>query len=311
MSNLSPLKQQAQNGDPQAIATLMNRSFNRRGVTAFVTTKGNCLQILLESSQVPSQSTFVSMIWMGVHKLEIPNIQTLEIYGKQFGSEIPSWSQKVILNKEIVDSKYQEDDMQTHLNTYSIKKKSDLIVKPVQDIPKMLPVESPKNFQNVDDNLDVKNAGIIKESHFLHLLLLRFDIRSAAYGFLMDVISSECSSFLLTMIFSFILVMQGKSYAQVQSELSNSYFSTLYISLGLLSSGAGGFLAAHCAKHDRILNAMLTGAISTGFGFLITYTNPQSMTSSLQTMSLLLTIPIAIAGGLIRYVSLKKQMRTI
>ncbi|MBD2179330.1 YrzE family protein [Pseudanabaena sp. FACHB-1998] len=309
MTETIPLKQQAQGGDPQAIATLMNRSFNRRGVTAFVTTKGNCLQILLESSVVPSQSTFVSMIWMGVHKLEIPNIHSLEIYGKQLGNEIPSWSQKVTLDKAIVDQQYQEDTMHTHLNTNSIKENSDLRVTPLKDISKVLPVEPPKN---IDKNLDIKNTGDVSKSHFLHQLLGRFNIRSAAYGFLMDVIGSECSSFLLTMIFSFILAMQGKNYYQIQTELSNNYFSIIYASLGLLFSGAGGFLAAHCAKHDRILNSALAGVISTSFGCLMTYTNPQSIPpSSLQTMSLLLTIPVAIAGGCIRQASLKKQMRTI
>jgi len=304
MTEFSPLKQQAQNGDPQAIATLMNRSFNRRGVTASVTTKGNCLQVLLESSLVPSQSTFVSMIWMGLHKLEIPNIHTLEIYGKQLGNEIPSWSQKVTLDREVGDRKYQEADLQTNHDADSIEKKSNLMVKSLKDTTKISLVESSKN-------IDDQNTRDINKSHFLHQLLSRFDIRSAAYGFLMDVIGSECSSFLLTTIFSFILAMQGKNYYQIQADLSNNNFSLVYTSLGLFFSGAGGFLAAHCAKHDRILNSALAGAISSSFGCLMTYTNPQFIPSSLQTMSLLLTIPVAIAGGCIRQASLKKQMRTI
>jgi|GEM_PF-3122045 len=307
MSESSPLKQQAQNGDPQAIAKLMNRSFIRRGVTAIVTTKGNCLQVLLESQLVPSQSIFVPMIWMGVHKLAISNIHTLEIYGKQLGDEIPSWSHKVTLDNAIGDLEYQEILPQTNLITDSIENNSNLTLEtlePLKEATKILPVKPPKN-------IDVKNTGDKNKSHFLSQLLLRFDIRVAAYGYLMDVIGSEFSSFLLTMIFSFMLAMQGKSYYQIQTELSNSNFAIVYMSFGLLFSGAGGFLAAHCAKHDRILNSALAGAISTSLGCLMTYTNPQFIPSSLQTISLLLTIPIAIAGGYIREISLKKQMWTI
>lgn len=304
MTETTPLKRQAQNGDPQAIATLMNRSFQRRGVTAFVTIKGTCLQVLLVSSKAPSQSTYVSMIWMGIHKLAIPNIHTLEMYGKQLGNEIPSWSQKVTLDNAIVDRKHQQDDHYPNPDTNLIEKEIDAAIAPSIGVSEVIPVKTP----DTQDDEKVRNKN---KSHSFIQLVLRLNIRAAAYGYLMDVIGSEFSSFVLTGFFSLMLAMQGKNYYQILSELSNSNFSIVYMSFGLFFSGAGGFLAARCSKHDRILNSAFAGAISTSLGCLMTYTNPQSIPGSLQTMSLLLTIPAAIAGGLIRQALLKRQMRTI
>ncbi|MCL1495201.1 MAG: hypothetical protein M1G31_31290 [Pseudanabaena sp. Salubria-1] len=52
---VSNLKEQAQKGNTKAISVLMNRSFQRRGVTATVRLQEDCLQILLESVKVPEQ----------------------------------------------------------------------------------------------------------------------------------------------------------------------------------------------------------------------------------------------------------------
>lgn len=43
----------AKQGDPKAIAALINRQLQPKGITAKVALKDNCLQTMLESAQVP------------------------------------------------------------------------------------------------------------------------------------------------------------------------------------------------------------------------------------------------------------------
>jgi len=295
MSTFSHLKQQAKIGDPQAIAILMNRSFQRRGVTASVTTKGSCLQVLLESSEIPQQSTFVSMIWMGIHKLAIAHIYTVEIYGKQVGEEIPCWSYKIYLDNESDQIAHPELSLANNLI-------DSLHTNPKE--PLLEPLSKRAITPQSDDITDHK-------TNFGSRLWSRLNFRAAIYGFLIDVIGTELTAFVLTIVFSIMLAMQGKSSAQIQAELTSNNFLILYVSFGVIFSIAGGCLAAHCTEHDKILNAALTGVISVSLGYLMTYTNPAYIPNTLHTMALLLTIPMAIAGGLIRKFLIKKQIRTM
>lgn len=52
----------AKQGNPHAIAALMNRQLQPKGITAKATLKDGCLQIMLESTQVPDQQALVSFM---------------------------------------------------------------------------------------------------------------------------------------------------------------------------------------------------------------------------------------------------------
>ncbi|MCT7967037.1 hypothetical protein NG799_11885 [Laspinema sp. D1] len=51
--NQPNLLELAKQGDAKAIATLMNRKLQPKGITAKASMKNDCLQIMLESAQVP------------------------------------------------------------------------------------------------------------------------------------------------------------------------------------------------------------------------------------------------------------------
>jgi len=87
----------AKQGDPNALAALMNRSLKPKGVTAKVSRKDDCLRVMLESNEVPNQDSLTDFIRAGVLKLDVPGINTLQVFGKQIGDEIPTWSQKINL----------------------------------------------------------------------------------------------------------------------------------------------------------------------------------------------------------------------
>jgi len=52
----------AKQRDAKAIAALMNRQLQPKGITAKATLKDGCLQIILESDQVPDQQALVAFV---------------------------------------------------------------------------------------------------------------------------------------------------------------------------------------------------------------------------------------------------------
>lgn len=91
-TNQSNLLELAKQGNASAIASLINRQLQPKGITAKTALKDNCLQIMLESPQIPNQQALIGFIHKGITKLEVASIQTVKIYGRKTGEEIPSWS---------------------------------------------------------------------------------------------------------------------------------------------------------------------------------------------------------------------------
>jgi tetratricopeptide (TPR) repeat protein len=83
----------AKQGNPKAIAKLMNRSLQPKGITVKVALDKNCLQVMLESSQLPT-SSLVEVIRKGLLGLGVESIKQVKVYGKQIGEEIPDWSEE-------------------------------------------------------------------------------------------------------------------------------------------------------------------------------------------------------------------------
>ncbi|WP_448598367.1 hypothetical protein [Thermoleptolyngbya sp.] len=83
----------AKQGDPQAIATLMNRSLQPRGMTASVNRQGNCLYVMLQAEQVPNRQVLTAFVQNGISNLGVSSIQLVKIAGQQFGMAEPAWTQ--------------------------------------------------------------------------------------------------------------------------------------------------------------------------------------------------------------------------
>ncbi|MEA5625850.1 hypothetical protein [Nostoc sp. UHCC 0251] len=98
MTNVQPnLLELAKQGDPKAIAALMNRSLQPKGITAKVAFKDGCLHIMLESAQVTDQQALVAFVRKGITNLETALIERVKIYGKCLGEEFPVWNQELEL----------------------------------------------------------------------------------------------------------------------------------------------------------------------------------------------------------------------
>jgi len=88
---------QARQGNPDAIAALMNQHLQTRGITAQVSQQGDALHIALESAQALAQQDLVAYIKKGVSGLSLAEIHHLEISGKQSGHLVPAWTESIVI----------------------------------------------------------------------------------------------------------------------------------------------------------------------------------------------------------------------
>jgi hypothetical protein len=94
------LQELAKQGDPQAIASSINRTLKPKGINADVTRDNGCLHITLESGKVPSQMALVDFIRSGMTKLGVESIHTIKVYGRRTGDSSPAWEDEINLMPE-------------------------------------------------------------------------------------------------------------------------------------------------------------------------------------------------------------------
>ncbi|MCL1471999.1 CapA family protein [Argonema antarcticum] len=89
----------AQQGDPDAIAVLINKVVSKKGVTATAKSKGTCLHIVLESDRVPNQASCVRFVHDGMIRLNPKYIDSVRLYGRRSDQKWPTWTELVELRQ--------------------------------------------------------------------------------------------------------------------------------------------------------------------------------------------------------------------
>jgi hypothetical protein len=92
------LQQLAKQGNPKAIAALLNRSFQPKGITAKAAMKNGCLQLMLEAAKVPPKQPYLDSLRKGLTNLMPIGIQKVRVYGKQAGEDVPEWLEEFDLS---------------------------------------------------------------------------------------------------------------------------------------------------------------------------------------------------------------------
>jgi protease PrsW len=86
----------AQQGDPGAIARLLNRNLQPRGVTAKVLLRDQCLKILLSSARPLEQKAFAQLIQQYIDGWGTTNINSVKLYSQQIDEGIPAWAYEFV-----------------------------------------------------------------------------------------------------------------------------------------------------------------------------------------------------------------------
>jgi len=91
----------AKQGNANAIATLINRQLQPKGISAKAEVKNGCLQIMLESAQVPKEQAMVAFVRKGMMGLGTSSIKKVRVYGRQIGEDFPAWTQEFLLGTKL------------------------------------------------------------------------------------------------------------------------------------------------------------------------------------------------------------------
>jgi hypothetical protein len=98
---MSQAIEQAQKGDPKAIAALMNRHLTPQGVAVQVAMFGETIQVLLDGIDVPNQAQMTTFVTTGLQKLGTPDMVHLHVFGKRTGEGQATWVAAFAKNEDI------------------------------------------------------------------------------------------------------------------------------------------------------------------------------------------------------------------
>ncbi len=91
----------AKQGDPQAIATLMNQALNTQGVSIQVTLRQECLHILMESQYHLEPNRIVPALRKAMLDLQSPVIAKVRVYGHHVSESSSLWGQVIHLREDL------------------------------------------------------------------------------------------------------------------------------------------------------------------------------------------------------------------
>ncbi|MEL6320620.1 MAG: hypothetical protein AAFQ57_08210, partial [Cyanobacteria bacterium J06626_14] len=96
MTNLQQIKQLAQQGQPEAIAALLNQSLTKEGLQADVRRSGELLYVTLTGQTAPERS-WMQRLEVGFKRLDIDNVQQVQIQVFTTESQQVVWQHDIIL----------------------------------------------------------------------------------------------------------------------------------------------------------------------------------------------------------------------
>jgi uncharacterized RDD family membrane protein YckC len=171
----------AKQGNPKALAVMLNQSLQPKGIAAQVSRKDDCLQILLESAQIPDQKAMVSYIRNGLIKLEVESIKTVKVYGRPTGEESSVWNKKFeIVSQQETPSNTEQTDFNNLLSHQTLHK-----------TPRAVPPEGETHsitIQTSHQTLHPFNRVTLQTPESVELEFTLAGIGSRGYALLIDFI---------------------------------------------------------------------------------------------------------------------------
>jgi len=157
----------AKQGNVLAIASLINRSLQPKGITAKVHLTDFCLQVMLESPQIPNQVALVEFIQKGVTGLGADTIERVKVYGRKTGDDFPAWNQEFVIGTQKTETPHSPLEKLVTFIKLILNKQSGLNEKAKQAVDLAVITQNPatqeitKLSNLTDANFIGKFIGII------------------------------------------------------------------------------------------------------------------------------------------------------
>lgn len=100
-ASLDLIWQQARQGQAEAIAHLMNRTLQAKGVRALVRRRGDCLQIMFEAARSLPPQVCVQFVCRGLKQLAPQGVLRVRLHARLLGEEWPEWTQTIDLQETL------------------------------------------------------------------------------------------------------------------------------------------------------------------------------------------------------------------
>jgi hypothetical protein len=88
---------QARQGNPQAIAVILNHFTRPKEITTHVTKNENTLKIVFSAHRLPNQSVMTGFVRRSIEQLNIDGIDTVQIVGERIDDDPATWSAELDL----------------------------------------------------------------------------------------------------------------------------------------------------------------------------------------------------------------------
>ncbi|MGD1849902.1 MAG: hypothetical protein ACFCBU_04640 [Cyanophyceae cyanobacterium] len=98
MTSSNPYLERAKQGDPDAIAYLMRRSLQSKGIEVSAQEEGDTLLVTLEGAQPVNREAVVAFIRKGMMELDISSLRSVQVDWRQQGSLLSEWTEEIPLN---------------------------------------------------------------------------------------------------------------------------------------------------------------------------------------------------------------------
>ncbi|MFM7450378.1 MAG: type IV pilin-like G/H family protein [Leptolyngbyaceae cyanobacterium] len=93
----SSFVERAKQGDPTAIAYLINLTLQPRGVTAKIYLNDRCLYLVFSADRLLNRTTLINFLQHGFAVLETRDIERVKVYAQKTGEPLPAWSEEICL----------------------------------------------------------------------------------------------------------------------------------------------------------------------------------------------------------------------
>lgn len=90
----------ARQGNPEAIAKLMNQSLRVKHITVVASVMDDCLTLLASAAEPPNRTFMVNFVREGMKKLNIETIGKVRVRAFKKGDKAPTWQEVLVLRRE-------------------------------------------------------------------------------------------------------------------------------------------------------------------------------------------------------------------
>ena len=88
---------QAKQGNPEALAALMRKQLEEKGIQVRVSRSGDFLTVALGSAQAPPKASSLNFVKNGLTSLGVNNIRAVQVRGHKLGIAEPTWIDRINL----------------------------------------------------------------------------------------------------------------------------------------------------------------------------------------------------------------------